>query len=126
MKRNNWFYALGLFVIALGAVAQTGAAEEAKEKAATSAPKVEAAASAPGSGVEFFEAVEAGKINAKFIALNDHEARVIVTNNTNQPLNLRLPEAFAGVPVAAQFGGGGGARGGGGGGGRSGGGRSSS
>ena len=124
MKRNTWFYALGLFVIALGAVAQTGAA---KEKETTAAPKSEAAATEPGSGVEFFEAVDAGKINAKFIALNDHEAKLIVTNNTKQPLNLRLPDAFAGVPVAAQFGGGGarggggGARGGGGGG-RSGGG----
>ena len=39
-----------------------------------------------------------------------------MTNNTNQPLNLKLPEAFAGVPVAAQFGGAGGGRGGGGGG----------
>ena len=122
MKRNTWFYALGLFVVALGAAAQTGAA---KEKETTSAPKSEAATSVPGSGVEFFEAVEAGKINAKFIALNDHEAKLIVTNNTKQPLNLRLPDAFAGVPVAAQFGGGGGARGGGGGA-RGGGGRSSS
>jgi hypothetical protein len=112
MKRNNWFYALGLFVIALGAAAQTGAA---KEKETTSSPISEATATLPGSGVEFFEAVAAGKINAKFIALNDHEAKVIVTNNTKQPLNLKLPDAFAGVPVAAQFGGGGGARGGGGG-----------
>jgi hypothetical protein len=125
MKRNTWFYALGLFVIALGAVAQTGSA---KEKETTSVPKSEAAVSVPGSGVEFFEAVEAGKINAKFIALNDHEAKLIVTNNTKQPLNLRLPDAFAGVPVAAQFGGGGGGARGGGGGARGGGGggRSSS
>ncbi len=71
--------------------------------------------------MEFFDAVDAGQISAKFIAMNDHEARLILTNNTNQPVNLKLPEAFAGVPVAAQFGGGGAARGGGvrGGGGRS-------
>jgi hypothetical protein len=120
MKRNIWFSALSLFVIALSTVAQTGSA---KENATTSA-KNEATATVPGSGVEFFEAVETGKINAKFIALNDHEAKVIVTNNTDKPLTLRLPDAFAGVPVAAQFGGGG-ARGGGGGA-RGGGGRSTS
>jgi hypothetical protein len=88
MKRNNWFFAVGLFVIALGAVANTGSA---KEKETSSTPESVAAAAAPGSGVEFFEAVEAGKINAKFIALNDHEARLIVTNNTEKPINLRLP-----------------------------------
>jgi hypothetical protein len=116
MKRNNWSYALGLFVIAVSAVAQTGSAKE-KEAAATATNAAAPAASAPGSGVEFFEAVDAGQINAKFIALNDHEAKLIVTNNTNQPLSLKLPDAFAGVPVAAQFGGGGGGgnRGGGGG-----------
>jgi hypothetical protein len=113
MKRNNWSFALGLFVIALSAVAQTGSA---KEKETTVTPKSAATPAAPGSGVEFFEAVEAGQINAKFIALNDHEAKLIVTNNTTQPLNLKLPEAFAGVPVAAQFGGGGGGNRGGGGG----------
>jgi hypothetical protein len=112
MKRNTWFYTLGLFVIALGAAAQSSSA---KEKETAAAPKNEIALAAPGSSIEFFEAVDAGKINAKFIALNDHEAKLIVTNNTNQPVNLKLPEAFAGVPIAAQFGGGGGARGGGGG-----------
>src|SRR3954470_2768360 len=112
MKRNNWSYALGLFAIVLSALAQ---AASAKEKETTVATKSAALPAASGSGVEFFEAVEAGQINAKFIALNDHEAKLIVTNNTDQPLNLKLPDAFAGVPVAAQFGGAGGARGGGGG-----------
>jgi hypothetical protein len=80
---------------------------------------------AVGPAVEFFEAVDAGQVSAKFIAMNDHAARLIITNNTNQPVSLKLPEAFAGVPVVAQFGGGGGARGGGGrGGGGGGGGRS--
>src|SRR5215208_6092186 len=112
MKRNSWFYALGSFVIVLSAVAQSASA---KEKETPAVPKISATASEL-SALNFFEAVAAGKINAKFIALNDHEAKLIVTNNTKQPLNLKLPEAFAGVPVAAQFGGaGGGARGGGGG-----------
>src|SRR3954470_7524905 len=117
MKRNNWSYALGLFAIVLSALAQ---AASAKEKETTVATKSAALPAASGSGVEFFEAVEAGQINAKFIALNDHEAKLVVTNNTNQPLSLKLPDAFAGIPVAAQFGGGGGARGGGGGGARGG------
>jgi hypothetical protein len=123
MKRNNWFSVLGLFAVLLGAMAQSGAT---KETQTTTPEKSPAAESTPGTGVEFFEAVDAGQINAKFIALNDHEAKLIVTNNTKQPLNLRLPDAFAGVPVAAQFGGGGGGARGGGGGGRGGSSRSGS
>lgn len=71
--------------------------------------------------VDLFDAVENNQAEVKFIAKNDHDARLLIKNNTNQPLNLRLPEAFVGVPALAQFGGGGrggggGARGGGGGG----------
>lgn len=66
--------------------------------------------------VELFEAARNGDIEKKFIALSDRKARLIITNKTKQPLNVQLPEAFAAVPVLAQFGGGGGGgRGGGGG-----------
>ena len=70
--------------------------------------------------VEFFQAKADGLLEVKFIAKNDHAARVILRNTTNQPMDVKLPEAFAGIPVLAQFGGGGG--GGFGGGGRGGGG----
>ena len=66
------------------------------------------------SEVEFFEAMNSGDLKVKFIAKNDHEARLILTNQTSKPLKVKLPEAFVGVPVLAQFGGGGGGRGGGG------------
>jgi hypothetical protein len=109
MKRNVWFAAGGMLVIGLISIAHGAVTKEPR------ASKGQAAAGpqAPGANVEFFEAVEAGQIKARFIAMNDHEARLIVTNNTKQPVSLKLPEAFAGVPVAAQFGGAG-ARGGGG------------
>ena len=111
MKRNCWFYAFGLFVISLGQVAQPCLAKEQSPKAASKAP-----AAAAGPAVDIFDAVDAGQVDAKFVALNDHEAKLIVTNNTDKPVTLKMPEAFAGVPVAAQFGGGGGGgnRGGGG------------
>jgi hypothetical protein len=60
--------------------------------------------------VDMFQAVEAGEIDVKLIPSNDKEANVIITNKTKRPLTVRLPEAFAGVPVLAQqigqFGGG--------------------
>jgi hypothetical protein len=65
--------------------------------------------------VEFFSAMEEGQVDVKFIAKSDRAARLLITNKTPKPIELKLPEAFAGVPALAQFGGGGGARGGGGG-----------
>ncbi|QDT67536.1 hypothetical protein MalM25_04360 [Planctomycetes bacterium MalM25] len=67
--------------------------------------------------VELFDAIDDGLIDVKFIARDDHRGRVFVENKTDQELNLRMPEAFVGVPVLAQLGGGGGGFGGGGGGG---------
>lgn len=79
-----------------------------------------AAAVAPAApeAVDFFDAIDNNQIDAKFLAKSDKEGRVLIKNNTGKPISLKVPEAFAGVPLA-QFGGGG--RGGGGGG-RSGGG----
>jgi hypothetical protein len=67
-------------------------------------------------GTDLFQAIDNHQVDVKFIAKSDHDARVLVKNNTNQPLTLHMPEAFAGVPALAQFGGGGGGgnRGGGG------------
>ncbi|WP_237607205.1 hypothetical protein [Roseimaritima sediminicola] len=55
--------------------------------------------------VEFFQAMENGDIDVKFIPRNAAEANVIIKNKTDKPLHIRLPDAFAGVPVNAQFGG---------------------
>ena len=62
--------------------------------------------------VEMFAGMKSGDIEVKLIPKDDTESRVLIKNNTKRPLNVRLPDAFAGVPVLAQFGGGigGGAR----------------
>jgi len=52
--------------------------------------------------VEFFEAVKNGDIEAKFIPRNSSEGQLLVTNKSDQPLTVKLPEAFAAVPVLAQ------------------------
>ncbi len=63
--------------------------------------------------VEMFAAMKEGKIAVKLVAKDSTEGRLIVTNKTAAPLNVKMPEAFAGVQVLAQLGG---AMGGGGGG----------
>jgi hypothetical protein len=70
--------------------------------------------------VNLFDAMKSGDIQVKYIAHNSKEGQLLVTNNTDVPLTVKLPDAFAAVPVLAQAAGGGGTKksyGGGGGGG---------
>jgi len=61
--------------------------------------------------VEMFAAIDAGDIQVKLIPKDATQSRVLITNKTDRPLNVKLPDAFAGVPVLAQaFGGAGGGR----------------
>ncbi len=57
--------------------------------------------------VDVFAAMEAGEVEVKFIPKDEKEAVLLVENKTDKPLNIKMPEAFAGVPVLGQFGGGG-------------------
>lgn len=107
MNRVRWVLAFGVASLAIGywlradtAVAVPGAAQ-----------------SVGAQQVELFQAMKDGQVDAKFIARSDRAARLFLANKTKGTLDVKLPEAFAGVPLA-QFGGGGG-RGGRGGGGRS-------
>lgn len=54
--------------------------------------------------VEMFAAMDGGEIDVKFIPLDASEANLVVKNLTDKPLKIRLPEAFAGVPINAQMG----------------------
>lgn len=62
--------------------------------------------------VEMFQGIEKGTIGVKLIPKDSTQCRVMIENKTDQPLNIKLPEAFAGVPVLAQIGGRGGFGGG--------------
>ena len=53
-----------------------------------------------------FAAMKNGDIEVKLIPKNDRESLVKLTNKTKRPLTVRLPDAFAGVPVLAQAAGG--------------------
>ncbi|MEE8452952.1 MAG: hypothetical protein V3R99_13585 [Thermoguttaceae bacterium] len=55
--------------------------------------------------VEMFEAIESGQISVTLIPKDSKQSNVMIENKTQKPLNVKLPEAFAGVPVLAQIGG---------------------
>jgi hypothetical protein len=68
--------------------------------------------------VDLFAGIDEGKLEATVIPRDAKKVTLQLKNNSDQPLAIRMPEAFAAVPIQAQFaGGGGGLFGGGGGGG---------
>ena len=75
--------------------------------------QVRATASA-AEATDMFAAETQGLVAVRYIPNDSRSAQVIITNRTNRPVALRLPLAFAGVPVLAQMGGMGGGGGGGG------------
>jgi len=99
-------------ILAVLSVVAIGFSARAADKAGPAAKRV-----------ELFEAIKAGDIAVKLIPKDAKEANILIENKAKQPLEIKLPEAFAGVPVLAQIGGlggggfGGGNLGGGGGGG---------
>jgi len=66
----------------------------------------------PAETVEMFSAMEKGLIEVKLIAKDSTQARVLIDNKTEQPLSIKLPEAFGATPILAQAAGGAAAGGG--------------
>ena len=64
-------------------------------------------ARAAAAATDMFAAVKNGELQVRVIPKDATQVTVLFKNQTQQPLSLRLPEAFAGVPVLAQIGGGG-------------------
>jgi hypothetical protein len=54
--------------------------------------------------VEMFDAIKDGQIAVRLIPKDSTECRVMIENKTKKPLTVKLPDAFAGVPVLAQGG----------------------
>jgi hypothetical protein len=71
-------------------------------------------ASEPTATVEMFAGMKSGDIEVKFIAMDATRGNVMIENKTKKPLTVKLPKAFAAVPVLAQRGNAGGLGGGGG------------
>jgi hypothetical protein len=104
--------------LSLGCLASLAVGADPK----TDSPRANRADSTEPIGL--FDAMEQGLVEAKFVARSAARGRIVMTNNTDKPLQIEIPEAFVGVPEAlAQFGGGGGGGGLGGGGGGLGGGQ---
>ncbi len=93
-QRSRLSCSLAVGVLVIGALAVAASAAERKKAATT----------AKADNVEMFAAIERGDIEVKLVVKDDTEANVLIKNKTKRPLNVGLPEAFAGVPVFAQLG----------------------
>ena len=62
--------------------------------------------------VDLFDGMKSGQLAVKFIPHDSTQGQLLVTNKTDQPLTVKLPDAMAAVPVLAQAAGAGAANGG--------------
>ena len=83
--------------------------ELAADQSTESKPLDLADQSTESKPLDLFEAIDQGVVDVKFVARSAAKGRLVMTNNTEAPVEVLVPEAFAGVPVLRQFGGGGGA-----------------
>ncbi len=113
MPRHVWLVIAGIAATTVfslgGAICAAGGDDSSAAVTAVGANNRPAAQSHPapkdsvtGDALDLFGAVDAGKLELKFLAKSDHNARILLTNKTKQPMTVQLPEAFAGVPVLAQ------------------------
>lgn len=108
--RMRSFERLALAVAVLSVPAMLSARERTRDRRQTAEPTKQ---------VELFAGIEKGDIEVLVVPKDSSQITVRITNKTDELLSIKLPEAFAAVPVLAQLGGPGGGMGGGAGGGRS-------
>lgn len=82
----------GLWIVLLPSSVLTGAERDKPAKSAQTADNT----------IGLFDGMAKGQIAARLIVQDSTQARVVIENKTDRPLSVRLPEAFAGVPVLAQ------------------------
>ncbi|MBN2022252.1 MAG: hypothetical protein JW809_05615 [Pirellulales bacterium] len=92
-----------IFSLALAAAGVIGVAAGAAKSDPAGAASGSSKEDPRGEAVGLFEGMEAGKIEARLAPRNARRCRLFLTNKTDQPLSVQLPDAFAGVPVLAQF-----------------------
>jgi hypothetical protein len=104
MTKVHGFRWLGGIIIAAAVAAGATRLCAADPAGADAAPANPAAASSSAT-VDMFDAMHDGDLGVQFIPRSSRDATLILTNNTDRPLNVHLPEAFAAIPVVAQLGG---------------------
>lgn len=70
--------------------------------AMAASPASKSVSKRPATSVGLFEGMESGDLEVKVIPKDSKEGTITIRNKSGKPLTIKLPEAFAGVPVLAQ------------------------
>jgi hypothetical protein len=97
--RVLWKFLLAVAMLAPAAGVLAADPSDTSDASASSATNA-------STGVDLFAAIRSGDLDVKFIPRDSRRAQVLIKNNTDQPLNVTLPDAFVGMPVLAQAAGG--------------------
>lgn len=97
--RKFWFLAPACVLLFSLQVLAATRADSRSTKAKDTEPKH------AGETVELFDAIKSGDVEVRVIAKDATAGNVLIKNVTARRLAIKLPEAFAAVPVAARFGG---------------------
>jgi len=98
VHRFRWLCGISLAAAFAAAATPLSAADPADSAGKSPA----SAAASPSGAVDMFDAMHDGDLGVQFIPHDAREATLILTNNTDQPLTVHLPAAFAAIPVLAQ------------------------
>jgi hypothetical protein len=90
-------------VVSASAVSQAESKRRETRKPVLTHPKFDPTAERVG----LFDGTSDGRLESKFIPRDATGGFVLVSNNSDQPLTVELPDAFVAVQVLKQFGGGG-------------------
>jgi hypothetical protein len=114
LSRSLLFLGALASVLALSSDSAAGTKPSEARKPVITKPKFDPSA----EKVEFFEGMDDGQLETRFVPKDANGGFLLVTNTTGEPVTVEFPEAFVAVQVLKQFGmmGGGGGLGGGGGG----------
>ena len=90
-------------VMASTSVSEAGSKPAEARKPVITKPKFDPSA----ERVEFFKGMEDGQLETRFVPKDANGGFLLVTNTTEEPITVELPDAFVAVQVLKQLGGGG-------------------
>jgi len=96
VARRTFKFGLALLSLLIALPLGSALAADASDNSSSPATK------APPATVAMFDGMKSGDLDVKFFPRNSKEAQLLIKNNTDKPLTVQLPDAFAGVPVLAQ------------------------
>jgi hypothetical protein len=94
-------------LVATGIVLSAAAVLADSTDSSDTSTKKNSASTDKTAAVDMFAAMKSGALDVKIIPHDSTKAQIILKNNTDQPLTVKLPDAFVATPILAQQPGGG-------------------